>query len=243
MPRNDTLWQRLESARPAELTKLGEILKLDGLNEKKRDVLIEDISRELRTAAGHTVLNMFREAHEVPYKRILIDVGDKMAPGWTFLSWTNYKLDDHHTEYEIEECIWRFFEAMVKNVTEDLSAEAKEKLRQQTEEELRNMGLSEAIVTHVGAGLLGGAAAGLIGPGLAYMIALNTAAGLAWLKLWWIGTAPLALVFGTGSAVFAFLYFPAIAWWLGNTAYRKTIPATLHLIMIRKLRELEETLK
>jgi uncharacterized protein YaaW (UPF0174 family) len=30
---------------------------------------------------------------------------------------------------------------------------------------------------------------------------------------------------------------------VGNTAYRKTIPAALHLIQVRKLRELEEKLR
>jgi hypothetical protein len=34
---------------------------------------------------------------------MLIDVADKMAPGWTFRSWTGYKLNDEHSEIEIEE--------------------------------------------------------------------------------------------------------------------------------------------
>lgn len=243
MLRNDSLWQRLESARPSELNKLGEVLRLLDVKEKKRDVLIEEISRELRAAAGHSLRNLFRRPHEFPYKQMLIDVADKLAPGWTFLSWTSYKLNDRHSELEIEETIWRFYEDRVRAATAHFSPEDKEKLRRQTEEELRQMGWSEAMIAGVGGGLLGGAAATLIGPALAYSIALNTSAGLAWLKLMWVGKASVVLVSGTGSAVFAFLYAPALAWWLGNTAYRKTIPATLNLILIRKLRELEATLK
>jgi uncharacterized protein YaaW (UPF0174 family) len=243
MPRYDTLWQRLESSRTGELIKLGEILKLRDPKEKKRDVLIEETSRELRDAAGHFVGNLCRQAHAFPYKQILIDVANKTAPGWTFLAWTKYKLNDRHGEIEIEEEIWRSYEERVKKATENISPEDKEKLRRQTEEELRKRGLSEAIIKNIGAGILGGAAAGMIGPGLAYTIALSTSSGLAWLKLMWIGKASLALILSTSSVVFAFLYIPALAWFLGGTAYRKTIPATLHLILIRKLRELEETLK
>ena len=104
------------------------------------------------------------------------------------------------------------------------------------------MGYKEALISQIGAGLAGGAAGALIGPGLAYHIALNTASGLAWFKLWWIGKASLAAILGVSSAILALFYAPALLWWLGNTAYRKTIPAALYLIQIRKLREIEEKL-
>jgi uncharacterized protein YaaW (UPF0174 family) len=242
MPRDDVLWRRLQSARPAELCKLGEILKISELNAKSRDVIIEELSREIRCAAGHSIPNLFRSPHDFPYKQMLIDVADKMAPGFTFLSWTHYKLHDVHGEIEIEETIWGFFENLVKRAIGKLSPEAKEDLRKKTEEELRKMGYGEAVITQIGAAILGGSAAILIGPALAYYVALNTASGLMWLKIWLAGKAALAFVLGTGSAVFAVIYLPIIAYWFGNTAYRKTVPATLHLIQIRKLRELENQL-
>ena len=79
-------------------------------------------------------------------------------------------------------------------------------------------------------------------PALAYSIALNTASGLVWVKLWWVGHATTTLVLGTGGGVFTLIYAPVLLWWLGNTAYRKTVPAVLQLIQIRKLRQIEATL-
>ncbi len=243
MPRGDKLWQRLESATGPELLKLGEIFGLADAAAKRRDVLIEELSAELRCAAGHAILNVFRGPHEFPYKQILIDVADKMAPGWTFLSWTGYHLDDRHTEEEIEERIWGYFEKQVEKKIQQLSEKAREELKVQTAAELRQMGYSEALVSQVGAGIIGGAAGTLIGPALAYQVALNTTSGLAWLKLWWVGQATTAATLGAGAAVFTVFYAPFFLWWLGNTAYRKTIPATLELIKIRKLRDLEQTLR
>ncbi len=237
------LWQRLESARLAELHKLAEIMKISEVKAKSRDVLVEELSKEIRAAAGHSFANLFRGLHDFPYKQMLIDVADKMAPGWTFLSWTGYKFNDNHSEIEIEETVWGFFEEAMKKKIASLSPEAKENLRRDTEAELLKTGYSEAIVSQIGAGLVGGAAATLIGPALAYHVALSTASGLAWAKLWWIGGASLAAVMGASTAVFAVIYIPALAWWLGSPAYRKTARATMNLIQIRKLREIEEQLR
>jgi uncharacterized protein YaaW (UPF0174 family) len=242
MPRGDILWQRLQAAHPKELQKLGEIMGLADVNNKDAAVLVEELSAAIRTAAGHALLNVFRGPHDFPYKQILIDVADKMAPGWTPLSWTSYTLSDHHCEAEIEETIWSDFEKRMQEKINGLSPEAREQLRQTTEQELRTLGYSAALVSQIGAGIVATATAGAVAPALAYSIALHTASGLAWLKLWWVGHATATVVLGTGAGVFAVLYFPVLLWWLGNTAYRKTIPAALYLIQIRKLREIEETL-
>lgn len=58
------------------------------------DELILLCSKKLRAAAGSSTGNMFRNDHGFPYKQILIDVADKLSPGHTVLSWTDYKLDD-----------------------------------------------------------------------------------------------------------------------------------------------------
>ncbi len=242
MPRGDILWQRLQATHPNELHKLGEIMGLADVNDKEAAVLVEELSDAIRSAAGHSLLNVFRGPHDFAYKQILIDVADKLAPGWTPLSWTSYKLNDRHSEVEIEETIWSDFEKRMQEKINSLSAEVREQLRKDTEQELRTLGYSTALVSQIGAGLVATATAGAVAPALAYSIALNTASGLAWLKLWWVGHATATVVLGTGGGVFALLYFPVFLWWLGNTAYRKTIPAALQLIQIRKLREIEATL-
>jgi uncharacterized protein YaaW (UPF0174 family) len=242
MPRGDVLWQRLESARPPELRKLGEVVGLAEAGRMSKEALVEQLSREIRSAAGHSLRNLFRGPHDFPYKQMLIDVANKMAPGWTFLSWTSYTLNDRHSEVEIEDTIWGFFEQEMEARIRGLSEEEREQLRKATESELRGLGYSQALVSQLGSALTAGAAAGVVAPALAYTIALNTASGLAWLKLWWLGHASAVAVFGAGAGVFALFYAPALAWWLGNTAYRKTVPAALQLIQIRKLREIEEQL-
>jgi hypothetical protein len=242
MPRGDTLWQRLEAATEPELRKLGDIVGLADTAVKPRDVLVEETSAGLRSAAGHSILNLFRGPHEFPYKQVLIDVADKMAPGWTPWSWTDYHLNDGHPEVEVEETIWGFFEEAMERKIRKLPAEAREKLRTETAAELRRLGYSEALVSQIGAGLVGAGAGALVGPALAYQVALSTTSGLAWLKLWWVGQATAAATLGAGAAVFTLLYAPVLVWWLGSPAYRKTVPATLELIKVRKLRELEKTL-
>jgi hypothetical protein len=239
MPRHDVLWQRLESARPPELRKLADVLGTAEADHKPQPVLVEELSRDIRAAAGHSVLNWLRGPHDFPYKQLLIDVADKMAPGWTPLSWTSYRLGDRHTELDVEETVWSYFDQRVRDRIRGLTAEQRERLRADTEAELRRLGYGEALVSPVGAGLAAGTTATVVAPALAYHIALSTASGLAWLKLWWVGHASAAAVLGTGGVLFAVLYAPGLVWWLGNTAYRKTIPAALHLIQVRKLREIE----
>ena len=242
MPRGDTLWQRLEVATEPELHRLGNIVDVADTAAKRRDVLVEEVSARLRSAAGHSIRNPFRGPHDFAYKQILIDVADKMAPGLGPWSWTHYRLNDAHTEVAVEETIWGFFEKIMERKIQTLSAEARKQLRVETEAELRRLGYSEALVSHIGVGLVGAAAGALVGPTLAFHIALSTTSGLAWLKLWCVGQATTAAILGSGTAVFAVLYAPVFVWWLGNTAYRKTVPATLELIKIRKLRELEVSL-
>src|SRR5690348_16918730 len=110
MPRGDTLWKPLESARRKELEKLAEIVCLPDVEPKPEAVLIEGLSKEIRCAAGHFINNLFRGPHDFRYKQMLIDVADKLAPGWTFLSWTGYKLNDDHSELEVEETVWGYWE-------------------------------------------------------------------------------------------------------------------------------------
>jgi hypothetical protein len=143
-------------------------------------------------------------------QELLIDVADKMAPGWTPLSWTPYRLGDRHTELDVEESVWSYFEQRVRDKIAGLTAEQREQLREDTERELRGLGYGEAVVSQLGAGLAAGATATVVAPALAYHVALSTASGLAWLKLWWAGHATTVAVLGTGGVLFAVLYAPGL---------------------------------
>lgn len=97
--------------------------KVDGLN---REELVVLCSKELRSAAGSSIRNLLRDDHAFPYKQILIDVADRLADGFTPLSWTEYRLDDTHTEEEIEETILKVFDERARKWWENQSPEIKQ---------------------------------------------------------------------------------------------------------------------
>ena len=46
-------------------------------------------------------------------------MAEKIGPGWTFRSWTDYYLEDSHTELEIEDAIWELYEtALARRIQE-----------------------------------------------------------------------------------------------------------------------------
>lgn len=81
MPIGDIIFQRLEQATPQEIGLISGILEVDG-NRHSHQV-INDISKSLRSIAGNSVANIFRDPHELPYDDILRDVcialGEKMS--------------------------------------------------------------------------------------------------------------------------------------------------------------------
>jgi hypothetical protein len=252
MPKHDILWQRLESARPLELQKLGEYLALSDLANKLSDQQIDILSREIRSAAGHTAANWFRGPHDFLYSTMLVDVADKLAPGWTLLSWPSWKINlkEPGIENQLEEMIWGFWKDKFEERINKIPQAEREELRKNVSAELERLGYSQALISQIGAGLLGGVGGSLIGPALAYQIVLSSLSGFALLKfnvLTMLGftatvAVPTALSLGLTLAVSSILFLPIFGIWLGNTAYRKTIPVTLYLIQIKKLREAEAQL-
>lgn len=93
----------------------------------KKEELVLLCSKELRAAASSSTKNVFRDDHSFPYKQILIDVADKLSPGHTVFGWTDYKLEDVHTEAEIEDTIAELFEARAKSWWNKLSKKNKTK--------------------------------------------------------------------------------------------------------------------
>lgn len=72
MPKNDTIFKRLELA--TDLERMG-ICKTLGIDTKYKDDY-EKISSVFRSVSGHTAANTFRDAHALEYKTILIDTFD-----------------------------------------------------------------------------------------------------------------------------------------------------------------------
>jgi len=94
-----------------------------------REALSNQISLELRKAASHSFANFFRLEHEFPYKQILIDVANMLSKGHKSVL---YKLNDAHTEEDIEKEILRLFGLRTKRWWKRL----KESERKQVEDQV-----------------------------------------------------------------------------------------------------------
>jgi len=126
MPIQDRLFNLLNRLDYEEL----EYIVVKGL--KKPDLIKEKmgyaqlvnlVSKTLRKTASHTFVNAFRLEHEFPYKQILINVANKLQ-GYK----TIYRLDDDHSEEEIEEKIIQLFEERSRKWWESLKSWQKRKV-------------------------------------------------------------------------------------------------------------------
>lgn len=127
-PKKDVLFSRLRCLKKDDIKELlvgGLKMQADSMTTQKKEDLVLLCSKELRSAAGSSTVNLFRDDHEFPYKQILIDVADKLSPGHTILSWTNFTLEDNHTEKEIEDLIASLFEEQAKLWWDKLPADKK----------------------------------------------------------------------------------------------------------------------
>lgn len=125
-PHEDVLFLRLRRLKKDDIKALligGLKVPEESIASSNKQELIHLCSKELRSAAGSSTVNVFRKDHEFPYKQILIDVADKLSPGHTPISWTKYKLDDAHTEKEIEQAIATLFEERTRLWWDKLSEE------------------------------------------------------------------------------------------------------------------------
>jgi uncharacterized protein YaaW (UPF0174 family) len=236
-------------------------------DKASRQQRIELISMEWRSVHGHTLMNMFRDEHALPWKRILIDVADKLRPG---MAWTSYTMDDEHSEEEIEADIRRMYDKRVQDMWAKMSPTDKEKLAQTLDGEFnaaasaltrtgKVAGVRSITVSSLGsgisAGLLTGAGALTLAQGATSMLVGGLLGGALYqIGLWlvvrlfgyWSGAQ---LVAGGGAAAVggALLSAPAAVLFVANalmsTSYRKTIPATMQLLMAHELRRQFDELK
>lgn len=229
------------------------------LGSKNHKIIV--ISKEWRAVHGHTLLNRFRNDHELPWKRILIDVADKLKPGWY---WTEFKIDDHHAEEDIERAILVYLDDLVKAHWNKLSEAERQKIvsgiNESLDHDARTIGKSgnQAGFVHVTVQSLSAAiGTGLIAGGGALLVAQATASGVIggffggvlyqiglWIIVrivsWWSGAqlvsgGYVALIGGMIVSVPAIFAFAANA--LMSTSYRKTIPATLSLLCAHEMRK------
>lgn len=230
MYKNDLIYERLRMANHEELMGICMDLKMP----YNPSVSLDLISKKYRQVAGHSIMNFTRSAHSLPYKRILIDVADKLKPG---LFWSGYKMDDDSSEFDIEEKITEFANHRLEKAFEKMSQEERDRAKDILEEKLRGLGVSQSAINATVTAFTSGSVG----------IALATPAAMS---VFYTSTQVLiAAVFGaavvpttlqlllTGTGVGLAVAAPMLAVTLGGPAYRKTIPITMKLIAIRKRSE------
>jgi uncharacterized protein YaaW (UPF0174 family) len=236
-------------------------LKAESVNREK---LILLCSKELRSAAGSSTRNIFRGEHDFPYKQILIDVADRLADGFTPLSWTKYKLGDSHSEQEIEDTTLNVFDERARKWWDKLSEKKKAEftgglqsvLDGQLDRKFNPSGGVKTILTQqvLDSIFQNGVTLGLTqiaAPGLAGMLGVSIVSHIGWLVLvQTLGfmTGIKIAVFGIGgfgamggavsllgaTAVGAVLSIPSTLLAMDGAAYRKTIPTVLLLLAISR---------
>jgi len=237
MSRGDKLWQRLDSATPDELQEVAKINDVKDVTAKSREVLVEEVSKQLRANGGHTIANWFREDHELPYKGLLVDVADKLAPGW---GWTEFKTDDAATEESVEEYIWGRHIKLVQEKLAELKPEERAKLDRDVRERLESLGASSEVIKQAGVFIGGGALAAAGATTLAVELAVVS----GWFAGIWAGLFGPAtwLIAVAGGTIFAVVAVPSGLFIAGGPAYRKTVPSVIRLIGVRKRLEIEQML-
>ena len=260
--KHDVLFEHLDQLKKDDLKQLltvGLRLKVDKIKNLMKKDLIELCSKELRAAAGSSTLNTVRDDHAFPYKQILIDVADKLSPGHTLLSWTDYTIDDDHSESEIEETIALLFEDRAKQWWNSLSDEKKKEFvgginvaMGGAVSDIANSGgvktfvtqqmIENIIQTGIMTGLSKVAAVGIFGS-----LGMSVIAQIGWFvvlqTVGWMGGVKIALfglgghgalggaVGGIGGAVVGgLLSIPTLYALVDGTAYRKTVPTVVLLV-------------
>jgi len=231
--------------------------KLQGLSHQQ---LVMLASAQLRAAAGSTLMNLRRDPHAFPYKQLLIDVADKLTPGITPLSWTRYRLEDDHSEIEIEQAVLALFEEQVRkwwrklpgkkraefvdglhtvlraegHVTDATGKGVAPFLQQQALESLIQGGLVAGLAKVSASGALGVIGVSMVGQ-LGWLVLLHTVGWMAGLKIavfgiGGYGAAGGAVTWLGGAAVGTAVAVPGMLALADGPAYRKTVPTTIMIL-------------
>jgi len=228
--KNDLIFKRLKMANEAELMGICMALRI----QYYPSMLLDLISKKYRRAAGHSLMNPTRSAHALPYKRILIDVADKLKPG---LLWTKYKMDDNFSEIDIEEKIIEFANIRLENELKKLSPAERERASEILEQKLKDLGVNQAAINATVTAFTSGS----IGVALATPAAMSvfyTSGQVLVAALFGVAVVPTTFqLILTGTGVGAAFALPMAAVTLAGPAYRKIIPVTMRLIAIRKRNE------
>ena len=225
----------------------------------KKDLILH-CSKEVRAAAGSSTANVFRDDHDFPYKQLLIDVADKLTPGHTIFSWTDYTMDDDHSVEEIEDAIVKIFEERTKKWWMNLSAEEKAEftkgiknaadpdevksvagtgavksfLTQQVIENIIQGGIMSGLGKVGAGGVMGAVGVSLVAK-IGWLVVLQTVGWMSGVKFLAFGVAGHGAMGGAvagvgGLVVGGVLSIPTLFALVDGAAYRKTVPTVILLL-------------
>ncbi len=106
MPRGDRLFELLK-----ELTDIEKEYLTRNILELDTNIYVNNLSKEIRAYAGNSVANIFRDDHDLEWKKIIIDVANKLNEG---IFNTDFSEGDGKPEKEIEEFILNKVNDIVK---------------------------------------------------------------------------------------------------------------------------------
>jgi uncharacterized protein YaaW (UPF0174 family) len=229
MPLNDTIFKRLNKATEKERIQICRDLRID--EKYKNDIY--KISEEYRKAGGHSIANIFRDKHGLPYKQILIDVADKIKPD---IGWTSYTLEDKYSEIHIENEIEKLIFEEIKKRWNNLSEKEKREKEREFKEKLKKYGSKKTNIS-LATIILGGVVGSASTP-LAMTLFYSNFFASIYATIFGVSMRSLLL---SGTAL-SIATLPITILIVGTPAYRKTIPATITMIRIRKRIENENKL-
>lgn len=221
MPVGDILFRRLDHATEADIVFLCECLGVAHSGDRAADAIA--LSRALRSATGHSIVNLTREAHGLAYRQVLLEVAGAMEAGAAKSDPTPASTG---TDEELEDLIERRFVRQKAIHLRQFSDEELGSAAKAVFTRLTTAGFSEDTSERATEWFRARGAGREPDGSLRTAILVAGAESQLWLsafgtagKYWWL-PKELGLVVDLVRA--------------GGPALRKIVPATLRLIQIRK---------
>ncbi len=240
MAKNDELDVLISDRRieDEEWKAFGEILEIENILSKNVQERQKMVNHEIRHCYGHTFANMFRNEYEPDYvKPILLDVAKKLN-----IKVFNYRVED------IEDAIMiKVIEIARDKIIKEQGTEAWVKIEKEIQDQLEEMirmgkiqeDIAEELLKLRGAAMMAALIGGKMAGFALYIVANQVFFAIARALGLRIGVAVAGPIVG---GVLAALLGPAgwllagvtILYDVGNTNWKKVIPATVMVAVIRK---------
>lgn len=202
----------------------------------------KSFNQEIRHNYGHTIKNIWRNEYEPDYIDILKATAEKMG----------VPLKDHHTVVEIEDrLIVEAIDSMKAQIIKEKGADAWKKIEDEIDDQVKKMAeagefdasVLEQLKKYKGAALMAALLGGRLMGFALYQVAMQSFFAISRAMGLKIGVAAAGPVIGKG---LAFLLGPVgwgvsavwLAFDLGNTNWKKTIPSVLTVAVFRRKYEL-----